>query len=893
MGALDKIRVIDFGHYVAGPVTGMLLADQGADVIKIDPPGGPRFIAESNATWNRGKRAIALDLHDPADLAVAKQLVATADVVIENFRPGVMERLGLGEAQTRIINPELIYVSIPAFGPEDPRASMPGWEGVVMAALDGYRPHVDYRHLIQQLHRRPDQRDGLPAYTVEPVASMFAALLSAVGVSAALRVRDMTGRGQRVQVPLFDALVQAAGMYAVARLPFKPTWGSTVSAWNHQYRCQDGRWLHLACQDPHHAERLAEMIGHPELVSRTEDGNHPLPDEGSDTILTLERLFRSAPAEAWETRLHEAHLPGVVCRSAEEWVAHPMATQSGFLIDVDDPVLGPMTQPAPPVVLADAPATPRRPAPKPDQHRHEILAEVQEGRFLPQRERHPISAVHGPLSGIRVVDLGVGVAGPACGRTLAELGAEVIKVDEPTIRSIGHHQDLNRGKRTILLDLEDDGSYNRLMDLIATADVVIESFPPGDAEDLGLDYATLRAERPQIVYASISAYGKHGPWHDVAGSGETADAMTGMQVRFGGAGQPTVWPYGALSEYGAGYATAFGIIMALRELKWSGVGQRVDATTTGTSGFLQSAFLLDHQTKRWTEPSGPGVLGLGPIQSLYACNDGWIFLGARNPAQLAPMFNDAGPGLAARLAAWCAERSVDEAVAKLLENGLGAHRLTWLNDALSDPVVVRRGLSLIRDHGGEIGLLRTTGPAQWLSRSVVTARYPAGRVGSDTVGVLNEVNEIHAAIEAAVRKAVAALGTGTDTEPLPALRATTEPPADAGGDVPHDAAEPDPVLEPTADLDQAATPDAEVAAPSEDADAGDDRPDLDQDPTPDDEDTELRITDAEILGVDTIERIHGPDGQESRSNGDRLIDLEELEDLEGLEDLPDGQPTPG
>src|SRR5215831_3683410 len=94
--ALAGIHVIDFGQYIAGPLTGMLLADQGADVIRIDPPGGPVWDTPANATWNRGKRSISLDLKQPADLNVARRLMASADVVIENFRPGVMARLGLG-----------------------------------------------------------------------------------------------------------------------------------------------------------------------------------------------------------------------------------------------------------------------------------------------------------------------------------------------------------------------------------------------------------------------------------------------------------------------------------------------------------------------------------------------------------------------------------------------------------------------------------------------------------------------------------------------------------------------------------------------------------------------------------------------------------------------------
>ena len=142
-GALDGIRVIDFGQYVAGPLTGMLLADQGADVVKVDPPGGPRWDTPANATWNRGKRSIILDLKSSVDLERAKALVKSADVLVENFRPGVMERLGLGAKALTDANQRLIYCSMPGFASDDPRSGVPGWEGIIAAALDAPMPPGD------------------------------------------------------------------------------------------------------------------------------------------------------------------------------------------------------------------------------------------------------------------------------------------------------------------------------------------------------------------------------------------------------------------------------------------------------------------------------------------------------------------------------------------------------------------------------------------------------------------------------------------------------------------------------------------------------------------------------------------------------------------------------
>jgi crotonobetainyl-CoA:carnitine CoA-transferase CaiB-like acyl-CoA transferase len=141
-GALDGIRVIDFGQYLAAPLAAMMLADQGADVVRVDPPGGPRWRNPAEAVLQRGKRSIVLDLKREQDRARARQVVASADVVLETFRPGVMDRLGLGAEEMTRKHADLIYCSIPGFARDDPRANLAGWEGVVTASAGVYFPSL-------------------------------------------------------------------------------------------------------------------------------------------------------------------------------------------------------------------------------------------------------------------------------------------------------------------------------------------------------------------------------------------------------------------------------------------------------------------------------------------------------------------------------------------------------------------------------------------------------------------------------------------------------------------------------------------------------------------------------------------------------------------------------
>ena len=170
----------------------MLLADQGADVIKVDPPGGPRWDTPANATWNRGKRSILLDLKSSSDLDTARKLIQSADVVIENFRPGVMDRLGLGPVAMTDSNPSLIYCSIPGFASDDPRASMPAYEGIIGAATATYRTSDDSTMTD----------NSRPRYTAIPIASVYGAFQSSIAITMALNAREKGNLGQRIELYL-------------------------------------------------------------------------------------------------------------------------------------------------------------------------------------------------------------------------------------------------------------------------------------------------------------------------------------------------------------------------------------------------------------------------------------------------------------------------------------------------------------------------------------------------------------------------------------------------------------------------------------------------------------------------------------------------------------------
>ena len=226
---LEHVRVIDFGQYIAGPLLGMLLADQGADVVRVEPPGGPLWDTPANGTWNRGKRSIGLDLKDEGEREVARRLVEGADVVIENFRPGVMERLGLGPREMTEANPRLVYCSLPGFASDDPRAGMPAWEGVVAAAAATFRP-ADPAETGAGVYGDTDCFDlcGVPG---------------AASIVLALNARERDGRGQHIEVPLFDAMFPSIGHHGLRVHEPRPEPATFATLWGGFFECKDGRWL--------------------------------------------------------------------------------------------------------------------------------------------------------------------------------------------------------------------------------------------------------------------------------------------------------------------------------------------------------------------------------------------------------------------------------------------------------------------------------------------------------------------------------------------------------------------------------------------------------------------------------------------------------------------------
>src|SRR2546429_386946 len=237
------------------------------------------------------------------------------------------------------------------------------------------------------------------------------------------------------------------------------------------------------------------------------------------------------------------------------------------------------------------------------------------------------------LDGVWVIDFGQSIAGPLTAMLLADQGADVIRVDPPggpiwDTPANASHNDVNRGKRSLLLDLKSTEGREVVWRRLASADVVAQNYRAGKLARLGLSYEAVRQRKPDIIYASLNAFGHVGPWAERPGHEQFAQAATGMQCRFGGDGPPLLQP-NPINDYGTGFMGAYAVALALLQRQRTGEGQHVDTALAYTAMFHQSPIMQVYAGERWGEPSGPDRLGPAPLHRAYRARDGWFFIGAR------------------------------------------------------------------------------------------------------------------------------------------------------------------------------------------------------------------------------------------------------------------------
>lgn len=819
---LENIRVLDFGQFVAGPAAAMILADQGAEVIRIDPPGGPRWKSLAMDMLNRRKKSICLDLKNAKDLEIAKDLIASADVLIENFRPGVMDRLGIGSEAALAINPRLVYASIPGFSAQDKeRAHLAAWEGII-AAASGQFTDMGLNRILMGVN---------PSFSPLTLSSGYAAVLAATGIASALYGREESGQGDVIEVPIAAALMEGLvynSMYIencperylslreheIARrrrenIPLNMSYQEIQNFMDSFYRsyfCKDGRPVYVVCPcHVSHSHKALKVMGLFEKVMEAglpelDDwylptskwpkgvdcalGLYPLSKKWADYIsgLMKERFLEKTTLE-WQALFDAANVPIIRHHYCKEWLQqeHPLA--AGLVHEVNDPVHGIRRQAGPVAWLSSSAelAATGAPAPKPDEHRKEILASLEPRKS--QKTEHPIVAsAKGWLAGVKILDLSNVIAGPTVAYTLGRFGAEVIKLysvkatfDPWNTILIGLQ--VHRGKRSILMDIKTKEGKEAFEKLIAWADVVSFNGPERQLAPLGIDKESLAKINSKTILLQLDAWGgpKVGPRSNCVGYDDLVQATTGIMSRFGGSiNTPEEHAHLGTIDVLTGFAGAFAVATALYKRKVTGEVDVARTSLCSCGQLLAAPFMHDYPGMApFNEPSGPQAKGDGPLYRCYQASDAWFFLAAgdKGAAELDTIAELKGAAQleGENLENFLSERFKKKETAywteKLVQLDIGATRLGSLNELrekyLSDEEADSHGsgstyqFTRYKNHpsGRRVDIIA---PVSIRPRySPLTVPAPAEKYGKDTRAILAELGYSKGKIDEMIAKKIA------------------------------------------------------------------------------------------------------------------------------------------
>ena len=375
-GALAGVRVLELANFMAGPFCGMLLGDMGADVIKVENPRvgdytreTPPFVNGESAGFmalNRNKRSITLNLKTDEGREVFLELAKTADVILENFRPGTMTDLGIDYAAVRRVRPDVIYCSASGFGQTGPYSQRPGFD-LILQGMSG----------LMSITGEPE---GAPVKVGVPIADLTAALFCTYAILSALIARQKTGQGQQIDVSLFESAAalgvwETSGYFATGEVPRRLGSAHRVTAPYQAFRTRDG-YITIGATTPNQWPKLCELLDMPELATdpRFDSVANRKANE-KELAGIIESVLITQPMTHWYT-LFEPHFPTGVLNSYDQVLADPHLQARGFIVDMDHDKAGPIKATGFVPKLSGTPARVYRAAPTLGQDTDEILAEL-------------------------------------------------------------------------------------------------------------------------------------------------------------------------------------------------------------------------------------------------------------------------------------------------------------------------------------------------------------------------------------------------------------------------------------------------------------------------------------------------------------------------------------
>jgi crotonobetainyl-CoA:carnitine CoA-transferase CaiB-like acyl-CoA transferase len=659
VNALEGLRVLDLSPTRLGAQVSQVLADFGADVVWIEPPAGALLRAAPAFPYlARGKRSVVADLTDVGAVDAVRELAERADVVIETFRPGVAERIGLGYDSLAARNPRLVYGSITGFGREGPLADMPGYEGVVMAKLGAFE-------LFRRMHDAAH-----PPFVAVPWCSFPASALALQGVLAALHERERSGRGQRVETSLvqgfatldcwnwfvrlvnerFPDAYPGAETFDADGIPASPMTFMLLIALT-----ADGRWLQFAQVAPHlfaaHLKALGLdwALGHPDWPGLPA---LETPEQRLEFWTLMLEAARTRTFAEWQAVFDaDPNVYGELFRAGPEVLDHPQLVHDRFGVEVDDGERGRVRMPGPLVRMEHSPADVQRNAPALGDTMPDDVG-WSPAPITPSPTDEDVAL---PLDGVTILELAVLYAAPYGTTLLTDLGARVIKVESlagDPIRGMVAFPEaagakVMQGKESICIDTTTADGLDIVLRLAEQADVVLQGWRAGAAERHGLDAASLLARNPNLVYLHAPGYGDGDPCGhrpafapSIAAAAGVVRSSVGNQVperpdltiheirtharHLQPAGTVTQAQPDGLAAVGVSVALMLGLVARDRGAGGQALASSMLTTVAGAlADFVVDVEHGDAHLEPDAELRGPHAL-----YRIYDAADGWVFLAA-------------------------------------------------------------------------------------------------------------------------------------------------------------------------------------------------------------------------------------------------------------------------
>ena len=636
---LAGLKILDLTEGMAGSIATMLLADNGAEVTKVERPGGDPYRTEAAwVMWNRGKKSVVLDLKTPAGVLAVRKLAQQADILIENFKPGTADSLGVGFAALSALNPRLIYGSMTAIGSKGKHRHFKPYNSIVEAKAGGLLARG---------------KSGVaPVYRVRPRGDIGSAFTMVQGIAGALRVRDMSGRGQRLESTVFAGVVFTDSGGAVARqeelgIMSKPARsGSPRSATiNLRYinvRTKDGQWVQMANMTDRLFANLVKASGmEARKVTTRED------------VLEYRKIIYKTMQEKtldeWMAIFKKGDVAGDCYLTTQQAMDSDYVAAINGTVEIDDPNVGKTRQIGALVEFSKTPSQIGKPSARLGEHTDAVLKALPGG--APKAVAAPAAKPlpEHPLAGMLLLDFSTFNASPQGASLIADLGARVIKVESPTSEDapggvIGKGRTF-QGKESICVDLKTAEGREIMDRLLAKADGLLHNMRGDTPSKLGLDYESVKKLNPNIVYAYAASYGSRGPGAGRAAFHPIAGCLSGGPLwQLGQGNNPPPADVAmsleeiekwseilmagneSLPDQNSALGVGTGLALALYHKAHTGEGQYVETRMLMTNLYLCSDDFIRYAGKPERLQPDSKLRGLHALHRLYETKEGWLFL---------------------------------------------------------------------------------------------------------------------------------------------------------------------------------------------------------------------------------------------------------------------------